>query len=147
METTKIPVSQTVGEIQKILGEYGASAILIEYECGEPSALLFEIKLEGAIPSFKLPCHWKPIEEHLNQKHKPKEYMWGERLITRNNKDQAKKVAWRQILRWVEAQMALIETKMVKMQQVFLPYLQTGNNQTLYEVIEERKFKAIEWKK
>ena len=35
METTRIEPSQTVGEIQKLLGEYGASAIRTDYDNGE----------------------------------------------------------------------------------------------------------------
>jgi len=32
METTQIDTAQTVGEIQKVLGQYGASAIMTEYD-------------------------------------------------------------------------------------------------------------------
>ncbi|MDD4980682.1 MAG: hypothetical protein PHC54_05390 [Candidatus Omnitrophica bacterium] len=67
-----------------------------------------------------------------------------------NNKiaQQAKRVAWRQILRWVEAQMALVETNMVKIQEVFMPYIQmTISGQTLYEKIEQKGFIALEDKR
>lgn len=58
---------------------------------------------------------------------------------------QAKRIAWRQILRWVEAQLALVETDMVKMQEVFMPYIQVNiKGQTLYEKLEESKFKMLE---
>jgi hypothetical protein len=43
METTKIEPSQTVGEIQKILGQYGASAIRTDYDRGEVIAVSFTI--------------------------------------------------------------------------------------------------------
>jgi hypothetical protein len=36
---------------------------------------------------------------------------------------------------WVEAQLAIIETRMVTTAQVFLPYAVTTNGQTLYEYI------------
>jgi hypothetical protein len=45
-------------------------------------------------------------------------------------------VAWRQILRWVQAQMALVETKMVKVEEVFLPYIQGPGGQTVYELYQ-----------
>ncbi len=145
METTKISVSQTVGEIQRILGEYGASSILIDYENGEPIAIMFEIKLHGKTPSFELPCRWQPIKDHLDEKYPPQEYTYSGQLKQRNNIEQSKRVAWRQILRWVEAQLALVETKMVKIQEIFLPYLIT-NNGTLYNLIEKKGF-MIEYKK
>lgn len=146
METTKIPVSQTVSEIQRILGQYGASAIMIEFENSEPSAIFFEIRVNTHKPTFRLPCRWKQIEIYLNKKHPPQDYIYAGEVKTRTNTDQAKRVAWRQILRWVEAQLALVETDMVTIQEVFLPYLETGKNQTLYELIEESKFKMIPYK-
>ena len=46
--------------------------------------------------------------------------------------DQAYRVAWRNILDWVQAQMALLEIGMAKMEEVFLPYMQqTTSEQTL----------------
>jgi hypothetical protein len=38
-------------------------------------------------------------------------------------------------LRWIEAQVAFIETMMVTTAQVFLPYAVTANGQSLYEYI------------
>lgn len=54
----------------------------------------------------------------------------------------SRRVAWRQILRWVEAQLALIETGMAKAQEVFLPYAIVGN-QSMYQMVEERQFLAL----
>jgi hypothetical protein len=49
--------------------------------------------------------------------------------------DHARNVAWRVVKDWVEAQLAIIETRMVTTAQVFLPYAVTANGQTLYEYI------------
>jgi hypothetical protein len=38
--------------------------------------------------------------------------------------------------RWVQEQLALIETRMVKTEQVFLPYALMRDNKTLYEHVE-----------
>jgi hypothetical protein len=141
METTQVDPSQTVGEIQRILGQYGASAIMTEYdEEREVSAVSFEIKLQDHRIPFRLPCRWGSIFEVLNARRKRRPYK-------RSVEAQAKRVAWRQILRWVEAQLALVETDMVKMQEVFLPYILQKDDKTLYEYLEERNFKAIEYKK
>lgn len=43
METTKISVGQTVAEIQKILGEYGCTAVMTEYEDGNVKSLCFKV--------------------------------------------------------------------------------------------------------
>ena len=51
--------------------------------------------------------------------------------------EQARRVAWRIIKDWVEAQMAIVATKMVTLPQVFLPYAVNKNGQTLYQIVAE----------
>jgi len=36
--------------------------------------------------------------------------------------DQSRRVGWRIIRQWLEAQLAIVETQMVTIEQVFLPY-------------------------
>lgn len=52
----------------------------------------------------------------------------------KSDEDKARRVAWRQIYRWVQAQLALVDTEMVKVEEVFFPYIQTKNGHTLYEL-------------
>lgn len=59
------------------------------------------------------------------------------------DREQARRVAWRQLYRWVQAQVALIQTGMVKTQEVFMPYLRTSTGQTVYELAEQRGFKLM----
>jgi len=56
------------------------------------------------------------------------------------NKYQAVRTAWRIVKDWVEAQMAILETEMVTMEEVFLPYLLVAGDKTLYQAIAESKF-------
>lgn len=44
-------------------------------------------------------------------------------------------MGWRIINDWVEAQLAIIETDMVSLDQVFLPYMSVEPNRSLYQVI------------
>lgn len=46
--------------------------------------------------------------------------------------EQAERVAWRIIKDWVEAQMAILESQMVQMDEIFLPYMVDKQGQTLY---------------
>jgi len=54
------------------------------------------------------------------------------------NHEQSVKVAWRILKDWVRAQMAILETEMVRMEQIFLPYMTVEDGQTLYEVFEQK---------
>ncbi|MBA7713335.1 hypothetical protein ES703_122337 [subsurface metagenome] len=39
--------------------------------------------------------------------------------------------------------MAILETEMVKMEQIFLPYAITKDGQTVYELFEQSRFKML----
>ena len=142
METTKIDPEQTVGEIQKVLGKYGAEKILTEYKNNEVSSVSFSIKINNNDIPFKLPCRQEAIYRMLSSRIK-KHHSGTEKRI----QIQAKRVAWRQILRWIEAQLALVETNMVKIQEVFMPYIQINKEQTLFDKLEQEKFRMLEYKK
>lgn len=145
METTRIEPSQTVGEIQKLLGEYGASAIRTDYDQGEVIAVSFTIKLDGDQIPFRLPCRWEAIKMIFESRRKRR---YGRGRPPGDITAQAKRVAWRQILRWVQAQLALTETKMAKLHEVFMPYLLMDKGQTIFERMESQNWRfQIEHKK
>ena len=50
------------------------------------------------------------------------------------NRKQAEMTAWRNVRDWVLAQMALVESCDVPVDQVFLPYLRNYDGATLYDV-------------
>jgi len=145
METTKIEPSQTVSEIQQILGRYGASSIRTDYENGEVIAVLFTINIDGEHIPFRLPCRWQAIKTVFeSRRHKRN----GRGRPPGDLTGQSKRVAWRQILRWVEAQLALTETGMTKLHEVFMPYLIVDKGQTLFEKLEAQNWKfQLEHKK
>jgi len=54
--------------------------------------------------------------------------------------EQAYRVTWRNILDWVQVQMALIEIEMTKLEEVFLPYMVAQSGKTYFETLENRQF-------
>ena len=138
METTKISPEQTVGEIQQVLCRYGAAAIQLEYESGGIKAVKFIVDVDGQKVPFLLPCRWKEVHTALlNRMRKARESREEEYIL------QAKRIAWRQIYRWIEAQLALVETNMVRIEEVFMPYLVVNKKgETLYEQMKAVEFKG-----
>jgi len=139
METTKIKTSRTIGQIQALLAESGCTKIMTEYEQGEVSTVTFCISINDEDRPFRLPCRWRSLFQVINGRRK--------RAREENvdyDRAQSKRVAWRQILRWVQAQMALVDTEMVTVIEVFMPYVLLKNNKTLYESIEGNNFKMLE---
>lgn len=132
--TTKIEADKTASQIQKMLAENGAKKVLFEYgDEGFVEHMNFIIDSpKGDLP-IRLPCDWRPVLEVLEQDGKV-----PQRLAT---KEQAIRVAWRIVMAWVEAQMAILKTKMVVMPQIFLPYVvDIGSDKTLYEKMIDTNF-------
>lgn len=142
--TTKVPVARSMGEIQGKLVAHGARSIMINYGPDEaPESLSFIVPTsEGNIP-FRLSANVKGVETLLlnMRSRQPEKWYSGYKEVMERNRKQAARVAWRIIKDWVDAQLALIETEMATMEQVFLPYmLVKGGQQTLYEVMADRGF-------
>jgi hypothetical protein len=120
---------------------HGAQAVMTEYdkEDGYVTALSFKIVLNGQSLGFRLPCGWKPVFEILTEgKKKSSSLATGNRSLSHwesEHKLQAVRTAWRIVKDWVEAQMALVETRMVTTQQVFLPYAIMKDGRTLAEKV------------
>lgn len=132
--TTSIPVETTTMEIQKILIAHNAHAIRCDYKDRQIVSISFMITVEGKDIPFKLPGDWRPVQGVLNEQ-KEKERRSGKRSRIQATPEQAQRVAWRIVKDWIEAQMALVEIRMVKIEQVFLPYAMTHNGQTMYELL------------
>ena len=58
------------------------------------------------------------------------------------NIEQATRVGWRIIKDWLEAQLALFFLQMVKIEEIFLPYMYNDKTgQTMFQMLEKRDFK------
>ena len=131
MESTKKGPEQTLSEIQSILKKYGIRDMLINYDSdGEIEAVSFALVKDGNKIAYRLPANHKAIWKLAKD---------GKTKYIKDEK-QARRVAWRQILRWIEAQAAVIYTGMVTAEEVFLPYMLLNENKTVYEAFAERKF-------
>ena len=132
--STDVPVEKTIGEIQRLLGKHGAKAIMLNYDQeGNVSALSFQMSVNERDIAFRLPCDWRPVLKILEHDPKAKRH-------AKVDQARAVRVAWRIVKDWVEAQMALIDTYMVEVQEVFLPYAITKSGKTLYEATKESGF-------
>jgi hypothetical protein len=129
METTKIEPEVTAAEIQVFLKNHGLSQFFYSYHDGEIDGVCFSLKLDGRDLPYKLPVNWKKIWQLAEN---------GETKYIRD-KQQAKRVSWRQILMWVKAQIAIVDTGMVQIEEVFLPYMLTNNNTTVFELFQNNQ--------
>ena len=130
--TTAISAQKTVGEIMAILVSHGAKAVLMNYdETGQIESLSFQVATVAGEMGIRLPINPDAVLKVMSRQHIPKKYQ---------NKTQAIKVAWRIAETWIRAQSAIIETEMVSLEQIFLPYWITPSGKTLYDHLVDTKF-------
>lgn len=140
MESTSIAVERTIADIEKCLSKYGVTAMLKEYTGGEIESLSFKIKRGQVDIPIQLPCRWIAIFEFLRKRSRMSDWSLANDRSPTNQKRiknlqlKARQVAWRQVFRWVQAQLAMVDTEMVTVDEVFFPYIQTRNGQTVYEL-------------
>jgi hypothetical protein len=136
--TTEISAERSVAEIQSKLAKAGAWQILHEYQrgTGELIGLSFQIDTTFGPMAFRLPAKIDAVEKVLIRQR-------VRRRPDAKTRSQAARVAWRILKDWVEAQLAIIETEQVKMEQVFFAFVQDSRGRTLYEAYEEKKFAGL----
>lgn len=123
--TTKVPANRSIEEIQTALVKHGASGVLYEYEGtgGRIASLKFILPMGETKVGFALPCEWRRFQQVLK----------NDRISRAGDEEYVYRVAWRCIRDWVLAQLALYETQIVDLPQVFLPFATDKGGRTLYE--------------
>lgn len=124
--TTTINPAKTAAEVQAMLVTSGARSVMTNYDDkGNPIGLAFRADTPMGERSFSLPVNTSAVELVLKrQRVAPK-------LRTT---EQAHRVAWRILKDWVEAQLAILSTEMVTIDQVMLPYMTGSDGTTVYEL-------------
>lgn len=126
--TTKVDVYTTIGAIQGNLVKHGAKKIVQDYDdSGKITALCFLIDTPCGPQGIRLPANAAAVQKVL------------EKQKVKCDMEQAERVAWRIVKDWVEAQMAILESQMVTVDQIFLPYMMNDQGQTVYELFRENR--------
>lgn len=126
--TTKVDVYTTIGAIQGCLVKHGARKIMQDYDNeGNPQALCFAIDTKFGMRGIRLPANVDAVHRVLTKQK------------VKCDREQAARVAWRILKDWIEAQMAILESEMVQMDEVFLPYMVAKEGRTTYELYQENQ--------
>jgi hypothetical protein len=143
VESTEISVQRTAQEIQALLAEAGARQIVMDYgEGGKITGMHFLLIVRGVPFPFKLPVRTESVQKIFKQR-RTQTQRWDARKYEQRDREQAERVAWRQLLRWIQAQLAMVDAGMVETREVFAPYLMDPTGRTLFECLEETRFKAL----
>ena len=133
--TTTIAAFQSAAEIECILVKHRAKSIMKNYDNERITGISFLIDNGTSQIPIRMPAR---TEDCLQVLKKQKQENPRKRII--DTPEQAERVAWRILKDWVEVQMALLDMKMVQFEEIFMPYIEINNGQTLYEKLEEQQF-------
>lgn len=124
--TTGVPADRSIAEIQQALVKRGADGIMMTYAPdGRIASLMFRMTIAGRPVSFALPVKWQKFQALLKRQGVSK---WRDDAY-------CYRVAWRCLRDWTLAQMALFDTDMVELPQVFLPFAMVTPELTMYDQV------------
>jgi hypothetical protein len=140
METTEVPAERSASEIVAELVKAGASAINTDYQAGVITGLRWVMQVRGVDQLFNMPVRVAPVEKLLLSRRKGCLFDEDRKRIH----EQARRVAWRQLLRWTQAQMAMIQCGMAESGEVFFAYLMApGGGQSIFEAFAESGMRML----
>jgi hypothetical protein len=126
--STTIDPMKTAAEVQALLARKGARSVHVLYDNGAPEAIEFSIIVREKVVEFRLPANHLRLFEIIKK----------DRNVPLKNRTvaQARRIAWRVLKDWVDAQLAIIEIGMVDLEEVFMPYAITNDGRTLYDAFK-----------
>jgi hypothetical protein len=134
--TTSVAASRSIGQIQSLLVKAGARAIMSEYgDDGTSTGLSFAIETPYGLRHFSLPVNADKVEAVLRRQRVTPKFQ---------GREHAERVAWRILKDWLEAQLAIIQTEMVTLDQVMLPYMRAQDGLTVYELVVKNQMELPE---
>lgn len=137
--TTTIDAAKTAGECTGMLARHGAKSVGLSYDQGDPCGLAFTIASPWGDRSFALPVNVVGTLRALE-----KGYAAGHVPRRQATPEQARRVAWRVLKDWLEAQLALIEAGVAELNEIMLPWMKVDPDRTLYQAYAEDQARALE---
>ena len=140
-ETTEVPAERSIQEIYALLIRVGACAINTNFEAGKLQSVSFVLPYgTGRIP-YLLPARIEPVFKKLNGRREH----WG--AYSRNNmaqkdREQAERIAWRQLYWWLKSQLALIDLGMVESAEVLMPYMLGTDGRSFFDTYRQKMIEA-----
>lgn len=140
--STEVPAHRSRAEITNLLAQFQATSITQEFSKGEIVGMSFELAMvEGkGVYRYTLPVRTEKLYERLvGEVKRPRSGTLSNLAV------QAEKVAWRQLLVWLKAQLALVDLAMAEADEVFLPYMrQRSTGKSFYQLFKSGERKALE---
>ncbi len=121
---TEVPAEKSALQIEDMLREHGCEKIGKTFESGRIKAIYFQIATPEAAMPFTLPVNVEAVYQLLyDEKNSSSRVYYIDKKMEQRLHDQSERTAWRIIWHWLKSQLALIQTQMVTVTQVFFAYM------------------------
>lgn len=129
--TTSIDPTRSVADIQALLARHGAEEVTLKYRAGQVHAVAFRLPGAFGQSTFVLPARTEAVEQTLKRQR-------GMGGVTARHctPEHAARVAWRIVYEWLKVQMAIVETGMVTLDEIMVPFLTDAKGQSVYQIVQ-----------
>lgn len=138
--STSVAVEKTVGEIQSILSRHKCRGVQTRYsETGEITALAFTLQTDFGEREYAMPVNVEGVAQTLKVEKNAGRLNglpWNVIEHAPSLRAQAARVAWRILKDWLEAQLAIVQSRSVTFEQVMLPYMLVESEEGMKTVFE-----------
>lgn len=141
--STQVPLDRTIAEIEHLLITHGATYVLKEYSDGMITSINFIIQVEGQKMPVKLPLDMNALQTLLKEQKKEGQV---KKLSHKelNDINVIRRIGWRFLKDWLQAQMDYADMNQRKLEQIFLADIyDSRSGKTLFQVLQERKFAGM----
>lgn len=138
LENTTVPPERTAAQICEELIRAGAVQIAATYDEGHIVGLRWTFRVAGQELLFAMPVRVEQIYKLLRTNVRG---AWGPECEKRL-REKSERIAWRQLLRWVQIQNAMIQVGMAEAAEVYMPYLEVRGT-TLYRAFADQQFRML----
>lgn len=140
-EATDVPASKSIAEIFTLLVQAGAVSINQNLESGKMVSVSFVLPYGGQRIPYSLPARVDPVFHALNGRRDVRG-QFARSKMAEKDREQAERVAWRQVYWWLKAQLALIQLGMVEAGEVLMPYAIGNDGRTFWETYKVKMLAA-----
>ena len=134
--TSHVPVDASITIIRRSLLEHGATSVSFEGNdgYGNPVGMSFTLVVASRRLDFSMPVRVEHVLTLVEQAHR----QMGKSLRNDALREQTMRTVWANVRDWTLAQMAIIDSNTVTMQEVFFPYMLGQQGDTMYNAFEKQ---------
>jgi hypothetical protein len=139
--TTSVAAMQTASECLALLVKHDARQVSIDLDGGEPTGLSFIMKTAWGPRQFALPVNVAGTRKKLAQECSRPSSPVQPRHTT---PEHARRVAWRVMKDWLDAQLAITAAGLAELTEIMLPWMRVDSGHTIWQAYQEHELKSLE---